>query len=210
MTASELPTLQCPINLCGYSIKVSPFLLWKCHKSRALSVFPDMVFLVPSLTWKRAGLQLVCIERRKELGTHGGKSRENEDLMEPKAGAREENLNAHHPKIGWWSVFRLIITFAEGTTFVVVCLFPSPSPQQPQGKPQISGLSPEVFGSAFPPHTLQPHWLCPRGASCTLSFAQGEGLTWAKNPQTLSQGLQRLRPLAQHCPAILTRGTSCC
>lgn len=55
-----------------------------------MSVSADIIFLVPSLTRKRAGLQLVCIERRKELGVllrvHGGKCEENEDFMETKLG----------------------------------------------------------------------------------------------------------------------------
>ena len=77
------------------------------------------------------------------------KCRKNKDLMEPRAGAQNDNLNAGHPKIGCWSFFRLIAKVAERTTFIVICNFPSPRPQPPQGKPRISGQFPEVFGSAF-------------------------------------------------------------
>ena len=102
--------------------------------------------------------------------------------MEPKAGAQEENLNVHHPKRGCWSFFRLIIKFAECTTSVVVCNSPSPQAETASGKTTD-------FRSVPAPSS---HTALPLGAwggsergwhSCQLSFAKGEGLTWAETCQ---------------------------
>lgn len=96
------------------------------------------------------------------------KCRKNENLMEPKAGAQEENLNVHSLKIGYWSFFRLIIKFAECTPFILICSSPSPRPQSPREKQGFGVNSQKAL--ALPSHPFHP--ILP-GDSGQPSFAEG-------------------------------------
>lgn len=106
------------------------------------------------------------------------KFRKSEGLMELKAGALEDHLNVHHPKVGCWSLLRLITEFAECTPFIVICNCRSPRPLQPQGKPRARVNSRRSF--LLPSHRfypLQPQQLCLPGDCCQLSSAEGGGLS---------------------------------
>lgn len=72
----------------GIWSRSSPFLLCKLHEGRSHVCFADILFLVPSMTWQRVGIQSIFAEK-------------NEWIMGAIKGKWKKNRNAGRIRIVW-------------------------------------------------------------------------------------------------------------